>query len=302
MRKRYIGRPVLRTPLIVAGNNEKYIKKAFASDCDCIVLCLEDGVPENFKEDARKSIKETLNSDLIDHRPIFVRVNSLETGKTKYDIDGVACENLDGFLYTKPYNDSDILIFDEMITNKEKELGLEHGHLKIIVIIETPSSVINAFQIAFSSKRLIGLLLGAEDLLGDMEGFHGPDGRSLHMPRCQVLMACRAAGLIPIDTPYIQVHNDEGLRNFIQPALELGYEGMLLISPSQIPIAKEMYTPPKEKVEDAYEMDRIAKETDKIGRGVSVHKKLFISRPTLKRARNIIKRYENILAFENSNR
>ena len=134
MRKRYIGRPVLRTPLIVAGNNEKYIKKAFASDCDCIVLCLEDGVPENFKEDARKSIKETLNSDLIDHRPIFVRVNSLETGKTKYDIDGVACENLDGFLYTKPYNDSDILIFDEMITNKEKELGLEHGHLKIIVI------------------------------------------------------------------------------------------------------------------------------------------------------------------------
>jgi len=298
MRNKYPGRPVLRTPLIVAGNNEKYIQKAFSSDCDAIVLDLEDGVPELFKEEARKMIMKTLNSPIVDHRPIFVRLNSLETGKTKLDVEGVACENLDGFLYTKPYTDGDIIIFDEMLSHREEQLGLPSGHFKIIVIVETPMSIVHVFDIAKSSKRLIGLLFGAEDLLGDMEGFHGPDGRSLHSSRSQVLMACRATGLIPIDTPYIQVRNDEGLRKFIQPALELGYEGMLLISPSQIPIAKEMYTPLKDKVNDAYEMDSIAKKTDKIGRGVSIHKKLFISPPTLKRAKNIIKRYESICEFE----
>jgi len=298
MRNKYIGRPVLRTPLIVAGNNEKYIKKAFSSDCDAIVLDLEDGVPEAFKEKARVMIKETLNSSLMDHRPVFVRVNSLETGKTKEDVESVACDNLDGFLYTKPYTAEDIVEFDRIITEAEKDADLKEGSLKIIVIIETPLAVINAYKIAVSSKRIIGLLYGAEDLLGDMEGFHGPDGRSLHMSRAQVLMACRATGLIPIDTPYIQVRNDDGLRKFIKPALELGYEGMLLITPSQIPIVKELYTPPLEKVRDAYEMDKIAKEIYKDGRGVSVQKKLFISPPTLKRARNIIKRYEAIKNFE----
>ena len=159
-------------------------------------------------------------------------------------------------------------------------------------------AIINAYKIATSSKRLVGLLYGAEDLLSDMEGFHGPDGRSLHASRSQVLMACRAAGITPIDTPYVQVGNDEGLKKFIQPALELGYEGMLLITPSQIEIAKDMYTPSKEKVEEAYEMDRLSKLTQEKGRGVAVYNKLFISPPTLKRAINIIKRHEAIMAYE----
>lgn len=298
MRRKYEGRPVLRTPVVVAGNNEKYIRKAFASDCDCIVMDTEDGVPPNFKKKARKMIHDTLNSDLVDGRPVFVRINSLETGETKADIDGVACENLDGFVYTKPYSEGDIQILDVMLSKKEEELGVDDGYFKVIVIIETPSSVLNVHKIAFSSKRLVGLLFGAEDLLGDMEGFHGPDGRTLHMARSQVLLACRAAGLIPIDTPFIKVHDDKALEEFIVPALELGYEGMLLISPSQIETAKRMYTPDISKVKDAYKMSEIAKGTDIEGRGVSVHNKLFISPPTLKRAVNIIKRYENILEFE----
>lgn len=298
MRKKYKGRQVLRTPLIVGGNNEKYINKAFNSECDAIILDLEDGVPNDFKQKARELIYSTLNSSLVDYRPIFVRINSLETGKTKLDIDGVACENLDGFLYTKPYTEGDIIIFDEMLSNREEQLGLNNGHFKIIVIMETPSSILNSKQIAFSSNRIVGLLFGAEDLLGDMEGTHSKDCRSLNYARSQVLMACRAAKIVPIDTPYIKVHNDEGLREFIKPALELGYEGMLLISPSQATIVKEMYTPSLIKIEEAYEMDRIAKINDEAGRGVSVDKKLFVSPPTLKRARNIIKRYEAIKNFE----
>ena len=140
--------------------------------------------------------------------------------------------------------------------------------------------------------------MGAEDLLGDMEGFHGPGGRSLQTARNNVLMACRSAGIIPIDTPYIKVRDDEGLREFIQPALELGFEGMLLISPSQIPITQEMYTPRKDKVDEAYKMLEISKENAEAGTGVSVVNKMFVSPPTLKRALNIVKRYENILNFE----
>ena len=103
---------------------------------------------------------------------------------------------------------------------------------------------------------------------------------------------------MPIDTPYIQVGNHEGQRKFIQPGLELGYEGMLLISPSQIPIAQELYTPDQERVNEAYEMIKIAEENENAQKGVAISGKHFISPPTLKRTKNLVARYEAIRKFE----
>lgn len=299
MRRKYTKRAVLRSPMVVAGNNDKYIQKAFSSQCDAIIFDLEDGVPQNFKQDAREKIYEILNSELVDYRPLFVRLNALESGQTQLDIDAVACKNLDGVVYTKPYSSGDIQVLDTMLSNKEKELGLAHHSFKIIIIIETPSSVIDVSAIARSSKRVVSLLFGAEDLLGDMQGHHGEHGRSLLYARSQVLMACRAYGLIPIDAPYIQIDDtEEGLKNYITLSLELGYEGMLLVSPSQIELANKMYTPQGDQIEEAYKMVKISEENQKAGVGVSVSKRLFISPPTLKRAKNLIQRYEAIQDFE----
>ncbi len=296
--KKYQGTPVLRTPLIVNGYNKKYIQKAFRSKCDSIVLDLEDGVPINLKDDARRQISATLNSDVIDGRPVFVRVNSLETGLTEQDIQVVACANLDGFLYTKPYSAGDLIVFDNIITEKEKDLGLPIGHFKIIVVMETPASIINSEEIALSSKRIIGMLFGAEDLLGDTKGSHSEDGRSLLFARSKVLLTCRAHNLIPIDTPYIDVHNIEGLKKFIDPAKELGYEGMLLVSPSQADIVREYYTPDEEQIKHAYEVLEIAENNRVAGTGASLTGSVFVAPPTLKQAKKLIERYKAIRDFE----
>lgn len=298
MKKQFKGKPVLRTPLIVAGNNQKYIDKALKSDCDCIVFDLEDGIPPTFKEAGRKKILETLQHVENDPRPYFVRVNSLSTGLTKTDIDATASKNLDGYLYTKPHSAGDIVVFDEMLSEKENEINLPHGTFKIIVVIETPSSIIHSHEIALSSKRIIGLLFGAEDLLGDMQGYHGPGGRSLHAARSSVLMACRAANIIPIDTPFVKVRDEKALEEFIEPAKELGFEGMLLISPSQISTVKRKYTPDENEVKSAMAMLEISKTNNLKGTGVSLVNSIFVSPPTLKRALNIAKKYKNILDFE----
>ena len=292
---------LFRTTLFTAGHNERYIQKAFGSAADCVVLDLEDAVPEALKENARDVIRNVLSAGPGSSRPVLVRINPMETGLTLTDLDGVACGNLDGFVYPKAYRGDDIKAFDAQLALKERTLNLDAGHFRIVVLIETPRAVLHAYEIAAASPRVVGLLFGCEDFLTDMEGDHGPDQRSLLVPRHMISMAARAAGVVPIDTPYVQVHDPEGLRDHIRRARELGFEGMLVMSPRQIDVAREMYTPSESEVYEAGEMVRLAEEARKGDRGIAVYGDRFISPPTLKRARKILRRHEAILAFEAGN-
>jgi citrate lyase subunit beta/citryl-CoA lyase len=284
--------------LFTAGHIDRYIQKAFTSDADCIVLDLEDAVPESKKVFARSNIVEHVTQRQDTKYPVMVRINPMESGMTLLDLDQVACKEIGGFVYPKAYCASDVEAFDAQLTLKERVLGLDHGHFDIVVLMETPESILKAYEIATASPRVIGLLFGSEDFLSDMEGFHGPDGRSILCPRHIISMAARAAGIAAIDTPYVQVRDDDGLRVHITQARELGYEGMLVMTPRQIEIAREMYTPAEEKVEEAREMVRLAAEASAADRGIAVSKGVFISPPTLKGAKNLLKRYDAIKAFE----
>ncbi|HBF87362.1 MAG TPA: CoA ester lyase [Bacteroidales bacterium] len=294
---KYVGRYILRTVLFTAGHNEKYINKAFESDADTIVLDLEDAVPANKKAEARKKIMEVLKVN-TDKRPIFVRINPLESGDTLKDLDEVACEKLSGFVYPKVYNAEDIKVFDAQLSLKEKNLNLPKGYFDIIALIETPEAVLNVHEIARSSKRMKALLFGCEDFLADMEGEHGMEGRSLLVPRHLVSMAARAAGIIPIDTPYVKIGDFEGLKLHIQQAKELGYEGMLVMTPKEIPIVKEKYSPSKEEVEKAKKLVLFSLETNEANKGIAVVDNIFVSPPTLSRANKLLARHENIIKFE----
>lgn len=294
---KYSGRYIFRTVLFTAGHNDKYIKKAFESNADTIVLDLEDAVPASKKAEARAKIMEVLKAN-TDKRPVFVRINPLETGDTLKDLDEVACEELSGFVYPKVYNAEDMKVFDAQLSLKEKNLNLPKGHFDIIALIETPEAVLNAHEIAKASKRIKALLYGCEDFLADMEGEHGIEGRSLLVPRHMVSMAARAANIIPIDTPYVKIGDFEGLKEHIQQAKELGFEGMLVMTPKEISIVKEKYSPSQEEVEKARKLVQFSLETNEADRGIAVVDNIFVSPPTLSRAKKLLARYENILKFE----
>jgi citrate lyase subunit beta/citryl-CoA lyase len=72
--------PVVRTMLFSSPVSEKYVTKASQSEADCVVLDLEDAIPEKRKEDARKSCRAFLESPLFEQRYVMVRINPLETG------------------------------------------------------------------------------------------------------------------------------------------------------------------------------------------------------------------------------
>ncbi len=302
MAKHYNGPWILRTLLFTPGHNEKLIGKALNSEADCVVLDLEDAVPENCKQKAREVIRETLTTKKPDNLMVMVRINPLESGLTLLDLDEVACRQLDGIIFPKAYCADDIKALDAQLSLKEKTLSLETGHFNIIILIETPRSVLNCLEMATASKRVIGLLYGCEDYLTDMEGFHGPEGRSLLVPRHLTSMAARAAGIVPIDTPYVQVKDESGFEKHITQGRELGFEGVLVMTPKQIEIARRMYTPSQEDVKEARHIVTMASQASEDSRGIALAGNIFISPPTLKRAQKILKRLDAIENFENFRR
>ena len=297
MKNKYNKRLVHRSLLFTAGHNKKYIDKAFQTEADAIVFDLEDAVPDDKKEEARETLKAFLAKDLPDDRPVYVRINPLESGMTLLDTDAVVSPNLNGFVYPMARTARDMIAFDAQLSLKEKLLGLPQGYFDIIALIETPESIVRLNEIATASDRIIGLLFGSEDFLAEQEGRHGEDAQGIAVPRHIVSMTAKAHGLLAIDTPYVNVGDFEGLKKHIRQANVMGFEGMLIMSPRELAIANVGYTPDDEKVEKAREIVRLAKEAAQENKGIVIYNGIFVSPPSVKAAHKTTERYNNILEY-----
>lgn len=294
MEKPFKGPWVMRTFLFVPGHLEKFLLKGSKSGADCIALCLEDAVPHKEKENARKRIRKSLEDGIFGNKPVFVRINSMDSGLTLKDLEAVACKELDGFVYPMAYTPDDIKSFDAQLSLIENQLNLEKGHFSIVVLIETPLAVLKAYEIAKASDRVVALLFGCEDYMAEMESRYSLEERSLFVPRSMIAMAARAARVEALDTPYTKVHDLEGLKRFATLGRDLGMSGMLVMSPRQIEIAEECYTPSREEIETAAEIVDAADKAEKEQRGIVIVNDNFVSPPTVKQAKKLIDRSKYI--------
>ena len=256
--------------MFVPGHNEKMVWKGAHSEADSIVLYLEDAVPPKSKAKGREIVNSVLKSGLYARKTVFVRINPLDSGLTLLDLEGVASPEVNGFIYPMAYTPDDIENFDAQLRLVENHLSLPIGHFSIIPVLETPLAVLNAYAIAKASDRMVGLIFGCEDYLAELQGRHSPDNISLYMPRAQVALAARAAGIEPIDTPYVKVHDLEGLRAFAEVGRNLGMAGMCVMTPRQIPIIHEIYTPAEEEVRYASEVVKAEEEALIADKGIVV--------------------------------
>ena len=298
MKTKYSGKLVHRTVLFTAGHNKKYLEKTFSTNADAIVFDLEDAVPYDKKEEARNILKEFLSKDLPDNRSIYIRINPLHTGYTLLDLDATICPNINGFLYPMTNSAQDIIIFDAQLRLKEKQLNLPKGYFDIIAVIETPSGVLNIQEIATSSKRIVGLLFGSEDFLAEQEGNHGKDSEGINVPRHLISMAAKAANIMAIDTPFVNVGDFEGLKRHIEKGKNLGFNGMVVMSPRELPIINELYTPNKQEVDRAKKIIQLSEDAAKENRGIAISDGIFVSPPTLKAANKTINRLNSIIEYE----
>ena len=80
----------------------------------------------------------------------------------------------------------------------------------------------------------------------------------------------------------------------------LGFEGMLVLNPKELPLVNLYYSPTDDEVVWAKEMIQLSEEAIKEGKGVAVKDNKFIGPPMVKMARNILDKHE-LIAIRKSN-
>jgi citrate lyase subunit beta/citryl-CoA lyase len=75
-------------------------------------------------------------------------------------------------------------------------------------------------------------------------------------------MACRAAGIDPVDGPFADFKNPEAYREECRRSMILGCVGKWAIHPSQIEHALEIYSPKPEDVARARKLEKAYAEAE----------------------------------------
>ena len=120
MGRPYKGEWVLRSVLFVPGHLEKMLNHAASSDADCVILDLEDAVPQGKKKIARSKIRQVLENNCYSRKTVFVRVSPLRTGLTRNDLEEVACDQLHGFVYPLAESSDEIITLETAMDKKTR--------------------------------------------------------------------------------------------------------------------------------------------------------------------------------------
>ncbi|WP_286978467.1 HpcH/HpaI aldolase/citrate lyase family protein [Aminobacterium sp. UBA5514] len=286
---------VLRSLMFVPAHNEKLLNSAMRAEADVLLLDVEDSVlPIENKQIARDNIIHYVGQKKF-KQLVFPRINDRESGQMLKDLMQLTIPGISGFMYPKSYTGQDVYFIDRLLETLEYEKNLPLGTFKLIPLIETSSAVLNAQDICKASKRVIAIAFGCEDFVTDLGGIHDNEGQSLFIPRALISLAARANNVAPIDTVHIRVHDLEDLERNLIIAKNLGFEGMLVLHPKELPLVNKYFSPSEGEIADAEEMLRLAKEAEIEGKGVAVKNNKFIGPPMVLHAQNIVKKNNLIM-------
>ncbi len=282
---------LMRSLMFVPGHNDRLMESAARSEADVLLLDVEDSVqPVSNKQKARDKIIEFVSAGKFNNHYVFPRVNDRESGQLLKDLMQLTIPGVHGFMYPKSYTGQDVYFIDKLLDTIEYEKGFPVGTFKLIPLIETSASVLNAQDICKASKRVVAIAYGCEDFISDLEGIHDKEHESLFVPRALIAMAARANGVIPVDTVHINVHDMVDLEHNLKLAKNLGFEGMLVLNPKELILVHQYFSPSEKEVSDAEEMLRLFEEAGKNNQGVALMNGKFIGPPMVLAAKKIIRK------------
>ncbi|MEY4099043.1 MAG: hypothetical protein RL300_214 [Pseudomonadota bacterium] len=284
----------LRSWLYVPGDNDRKLSKADASGADAVVLDLEDSVAENNRPNARRKVREFLDTRPIGQRKyqLWVRINAFDDSAL-VDLAAVVGGAPDGIVLPKIDGPEDVQHLSYLLDALEVREGIPLGQTKIVAVAtETPAAVLRLAEFSkVSLPRLLGLNWGAEDLSAAIGASTNVDssGRwalTYRWTRSAVLLAAKAAGVQAIETVYVDYKDSEGLRASCREAAQEGFTSRAAIHPDQVAPINETFAPSPEEVLLAQKIVAAFDKAEGVGT-IGIDGKMF-DIPHLKRARNVL--------------
>jgi citrate lyase subunit beta/citryl-CoA lyase len=259
--------PAIRSLLFVPGDNESRIHKAIGSDADAVIVDLEDAVAPDRKTFAGGLTREILGS-AEQTKPIFVRVNAFDTGRTAADLAAVMPGRPWGVVLPKANGAEDVTRLSHYLEAIEAREGIEIGTTRILTVsTETAAATVNLSRPQeLANPRIWGLLWGGEDLsaaLGVMSNRDEAGGYTFpfQFARSQCLYAANAIGAEAVDSVYTDFKDPEGLERETRAGLRDGFTAKAAIHPSQAEVINRVLTPTEGQLDWAQQVVSLLAET-----------------------------------------
>jgi malyl-CoA/(S)-citramalyl-CoA lyase len=230
---------------------------------------LEDAIPADAKEAARKGFIEMAKSTDFGSTGLWTRMNALNSPWALDDmieIVGAVGDKLDVVMLPKVEGPWDVAYLDQLLAQLEARNGVKKPIL-IHAILETAEGVKNVDAIASCSPRMHGISLGPADLAASramkttrVGGGH-PEYKVIadaaeagaarptyqqdlwHYTIAKMVDACAAAGIKAFYGPFGDFSDAAACEAQFRNAFLLGCAGAWSLHPSQITIAKKVFSP-----------------------------------------------------------
>jgi citrate lyase subunit beta / citryl-CoA lyase len=289
---------LLRSWMFVPGDRQRMIDKALTLDVDAIMIDIEDGVAPAEKENARIQIASSLDrvaeqlaADPNYRTPArFVRTNAPGTEWMVQDFKAAVRPGLEGLVISKVDTVDQVRIVEDELGRAEVAQHMPGGEVKLLIAIESPIGLFNAFAIATSSPRVMGILFGAEDFTREMALPMRREGEAVNMiyARSHLATVAAAAHIQAVDGVWVDLNDPEGLKRFARQARQLGMSAISIIHPNQIEIANAAFTPTKEDIDYARAVLQAFDDARAKGHGAIAFRGQLLDFPIVDRARQTV--------------
>lgn len=243
---------------------------AMVGQVDVILGNLEDAIPADAKEAARQGFIEVGQNTDFGNTGLWTRLNPLNSPWFLDDVQALVeglGDKLDVIMLPKVEGAWDIHYLDQLLAQLEARHGLTKP-LSIHAILETAQGVKNVEDICNASPRMHGISLGPADLAASrgmkttrVGGGHpgygvlsdGKDRQFLqqdlwHYTVARMVDACQAAGIKAFYGPFGDFSDSEACEVQFRNAFLMGCVGAWTLHPSQIDIAKKVFSPDPDEV------------------------------------------------------
>ncbi|MFZ5690509.1 MAG: HpcH/HpaI aldolase/citrate lyase family protein [Pseudomonadota bacterium] len=245
-----------------------------AREVDVVLGNLEDAIPADAKKAARDGFIAMAKATDFGTTGLWTRINALNSPWVLDDITELVAaigNKLDVIMLPKVDGPWDIHYLDQLLAQLEARHCVGKPIL-LHAILETAEGVMNVEAIAASSPRMQGISLGPADLAASramkttrVGGGHpeykvladaAPGGGSRavyqqdlwHYTLGKMVDACAAAGIKPFYGPFGDFSDPEGCEVQFRNAFLMGCAGAWSLHPTQVAIAKRVFSPDPDEV------------------------------------------------------
>jgi len=273
----------LRSVLYVPGANERALEKAKEIPADALILDLEDAVAPSAKLEARERVCAAVAAGTYGTRTVAIRINGIGTEWHREDLRAAAATGADGVVTPKLGSAAEVAQIERAL-----QAAGAPERTRIWAMLETPSAVLHAEEIAAASERLAVLVMGTNDLANELRSAQMPRREPLLASLSLCLLAARATGKLILDGVFNDVRDAELFEVECRQGRQLGFDGKTLIHPSQVEACNRAFSPTEAEVEYAERVIAAFDQAEAAGVGVATVDGRLIENLHVESARRVL--------------